>query len=48
MFDSCVDDLFQFNVPLLFILYRVAFRVGKKNYRVSEIEQSGRDIMIRI
>ena len=48
MFDTCVDYLFQFNSPLLFILYRVAFRVGKKNYRVSEIEQSGRDIMIRI
>ena len=48
MFDTCVDDLFRFNVPLLFILYRVAFRVGKKNYAVSEFEQSGSDIMIRL
>ena len=40
MFDTCVDNLFQFNVRLLFILYRVAFRVGKKNYPVSEFEHS--------
>ena len=25
IFDTRVDDLFQFNVPLLFILYQIAF-----------------------